>query len=286
MAPRVWLITGCSSGFGKEIAIQVLERGDKVIATARNVSRIAALRDAGAEVLDLDVSAGFKTIEETVKAAHDIYGRLDILVNNAAFVQEGAVEELSPEEVLSCFNTNVFGALNVVRAVGPYMRQQRSGIIANVSSMAGWIGIPGCGVYAATKAALSCISEALTHELAPFGITVTAIEPGYFRSNLLQLGNRNRPMNRLAHYDGTAAHETADHLDKVNNKQLGNVAKGCSVIIDVLTQSGTASGRDIPIRLPLGSDMIQCVGMKCRETLALLDEWKDIASSTAHDDVQ
>ncbi|EEP78943.1 conserved hypothetical protein [Uncinocarpus reesii 1704] len=222
MAPRVWLITGCSSGFGKELTLQVLKRGDKVIATARNAGRLTALKEAGADIVELDVSADFETIQKALKNSHGIYKRLDILVNNAAFVKEGTFEELSPGEVLESFNTNVFGAINVARAAIPYMREQKSGVIANVSSIAGWDPLPGCGLYSATKAALTCISETLTHELAPFGISVVSIEPGYFRSQLLNPGHRNQAENRLPHYEGTPARETADLLETVNNKQPGD----------------------------------------------------------------
>lgn len=166
------------------------------------------------------------------------------------------------------------------------MRDQKSGVIANFSSMVAWTVVPGGGVYNATKWAMSGLSETLSCELAPFGIRVTSIEPGFFRSNLLVLGHRKQPKKSIPEYDGTAAREAGDILKKIDYKQPGDIAKGSRVIIDVLTQSGSAAGRDIPVRLPLGPDAIKMIGEKCRETLKLLDEWKDILSATNHDDVQ
>lgn len=164
------------------------------------------------------------------------------------------------------------------------MREQRSGVIANFSSLGAWLGGPGCGIYCASKWAISGISESLTGELGPFGISVTSIEPGYFRSNLLSAGHRNRAQNLIADYDGTAARQYMDRLDAVDNKQPGDVAKGCSVIVDVLTQTGAAAGRPIPLRLVLGGDATTVVEEKCKSTLALLDEWRDVTTATDHND--
>lgn len=166
------------------------------------------------------------------------------------------------------------------------MRNQKSGVIANFSSIGGWQGDAGCGIYNSTKWAISGFSEALTHELAPFGISVISIEPGYFRSNFLNAGHRKHAERTISEYDGTPARRGRELLDQVNNRQPGDIIKGSRVIIDVLTQSWSATGRGIPIRLPLGPDAIEMIGNKCRETLKLLDEWKDIISMTNHDDVQ
>lgn len=189
----------------------------------------------------------------------------------------------SPEELYAAFNTNVFGAVNVVNAVAPYMRAQHSGIIANMSSMAGWEGGAGIGVYCSTKAAFAIISESFTAELAAFGIQVTAIEPGYFRTDLLESGNATVPKSPMKEYDGTPAHATVDRLAGISHQQDGDPVKGASVIIDVLTQSGVAAGRPIPLRLPVGPDSIVDIGNKCRSILALLEDWKDVVSSTNHD---
>ncbi|PGH36665.1 hypothetical protein GX50_00527 [[Emmonsia] crescens] len=286
MAPRVWLITGCTSGFGLELCIQALNRGDKVIATARDVSKLTALKDAGAATLGLDVTSGLPTLKQVAKAAHATYGRIDILINNAGYGTVGAIEETSEEDTQAIFNTNVFGALNIVRAFAPYLRAQGSGVIANISSIAAWIGTAGIGLYCGTKFALSGLSESLTFELAPFGVSVICIEPGYFRSKFLNSGHRTNPSNPLKEYDGTTARGEMDLLEKVNNNQPGDVVKGSSAIIDVLTQSGKAAGRPIPIRLVLGDDAQGYIVGKCEGTLALMSEWKEAATGTDHNDVK
>ncbi|KAL1998476.1 hypothetical protein VTN02DRAFT_6098 [Thermoascus thermophilus] len=288
MAPRVWFITGCSTGFGRELALQVLRRGDRVIATARKMSSLEELEAAGAKVLAVDVTAGLDALKQIAATAHGFYGRIDILVNNAGYVASGSLEEMTPEESFAQFNTNVFGLLNVNRAFLPFLRAQRSGVIANVSSIAAWTGSPGVGMYCASKWAVSGISETMAHELAEFGIKVTCIEPGQFRSNIFTASNRSEPdaTNVIPDYEGdTAARRGVRLMEDVNQKQAGDVAKGCRVIIDVLTQSGSAEGREIPVRLALGADAYGWIKGKCEETIKLLDEWKDVTTPTNHDDV-
>jgi len=175
----------------------------------------------------------------------------------------------------------VFGLLNVTRAFLPHFRNQRSGVIANFSSIGAWSGFAGGGLYTASKWAVSGFSETMSVELAEFGISVCCIEPGYFRSNFLNPGNRFIASGHIADYDGTASRASAALLDQVDSNQLGDIAKGAKVIVDVLTRK---EGKEIPVRLVLGSDAYQFVGDKCRATLKLLDEWKDVTTSTDHDD--
>ncbi|KAE8419896.1 hypothetical protein BDV36DRAFT_250572, partial [Aspergillus pseudocaelatus] len=193
MAPRVWLITGCSSGFGDAFARELLGRGEKVIATARNIQSIAGLADVGAQTLALDVAAPVDEINGVVQRALGIYGRIDVLLSNAGFVHTGGVEETKIEEDENVFRTNVFGPLSITRAVLPSMRSQRSGIIVFMSSMVAWTGSATMGTYASSKAAMSIYGEALRDEVAEFGIQVGVLEPGGFRSNLLGSKNMKGP---------------------------------------------------------------------------------------------
>lgn len=140
-------------------------------------------------------------------------------------------------------------------------------------------------MYCASKWAVSGISESMAHELSEFGIKVISIEPGYFRSKLLNNGNRFIIKNQMKEYDGTAARNGMKRLEAIDNKQPGDIVKGCSVIIDVLTQSGTATGKEIPKRLALGPDAYEFIKGKCEETITLLDEWKAVTTPTNHDDV-
>ncbi|KAF7554110.1 hypothetical protein G7046_g6912 [Stylonectria norvegica] len=281
----VWLITGTSSGFGHAIALEALRRGHKVIATARRASSIISLKDAGAATLELDVTAPEAVVDAKVKEAHDIYGRLTYIVNAAGYVLEGACEEASEKEVLAQFNTNVFGTIKVTRAAIPFLRAQPSSAIANFGSLASWVGGPAMGFYNASKWAVSGFSEAMTAELAPFNIRVTAVEPGFFRTSFLNSGNRNSTAVRLRDvYGGTGADEYRAVLDQQDNKQLGDVEKGAGVLVDVLTGTGVGEGREIPLRLLLGSDCLGVVREKCESTLKLLKEWETVSASTDHDD--
>jgi NAD(P)-dependent dehydrogenase (short-subunit alcohol dehydrogenase family) len=185
-----------------------------------------------------------------------------------------------PKETYDQFNTNVFGTLNVTRVITPYMREQHSGLIATFGSLGSWRSGPAFGLYAATKWACSAIGEGLRTELAPFGINALVIEPGYFRSNFLNADARIRSEKRIEAYDATAVGQVRRTLDQVNNNQPGDVARGCKVIVDVLTQDGVAKGKEIPLRLCLGSDIDATIRGKIQETEKLLDEWHDVIFST------
>jgi NAD(P)-dependent dehydrogenase (short-subunit alcohol dehydrogenase family) len=179
---KVWFITGSSRGFGRHWAEAALERGDKVVATARNPDSLSELVDAYGEAilpLQLDVTdraADFATITR----AHEHFGRLDVVINNAGYGLFGAVEEVSEEQARRQIDTNLLGALWVTQAALPYLREQRSGHIIQVSSIGGIVAFPGIGLYHASKWGLEGFSEALAGEVAPFGIHVTIIEPGGF----------------------------------------------------------------------------------------------------------
>jgi len=187
---------------------------------------------------------------------------------------------VSPQETYDIFNTNVFGTLNMTRAVLPFMRQQHSGIIANFGSLIGWYGVPAGALYGATKSTVSVISESLVPELAEFGITATVIEAGYFRTSIFNDGVKVSPALRMKEYEDTAVGQVRQMLNKMNEHQQGDVRKGAEVIVDVLTKSGVAKGKEIPMRLILGSDCQAGIRKKISDTLPLLDEWKVISEST------
>ncbi|MDI9634710.1 oxidoreductase [Kamptonema cortianum] len=181
---RTWFITGCSSGFGRLLVEHVAAAGHKVVATARKVESIQDLDDRFENVIacKLDVTAP-EEIQAAVNAATQKFGKIDVLVNNAGFGLMGTVEEISDAEAKYQFETNVFGVLNVLRAVLPSMRANKSGHILNISSIAGLTSNRGFGMYCATKHALEALSESLSQEVEPFGINVTIVEPGGFRTD-------------------------------------------------------------------------------------------------------
>src|ERR1700752_3619071 len=183
----VWFITGASRGFGLEITREALCRGDSVVATARNPQAVQdAIPDGGDRLLAVGLDVGvYEQVTRAVQAAIERFGRIDVLVNNAGRGLVGTVEETSDAEARALFDVNVFGLLAVTRAVLPYLRAARSGLVVNLSSVGGFVAWPGWGVYAATKFAVEALSEGMTHEVGPLGIKSVAIEPGPFRTNFL-----------------------------------------------------------------------------------------------------
>ena len=229
----------------------------------------------------LDVTHPLDHLTKIAKAAHAIYGHIDVLVNNAGHVLEGTVEEATPEETAQQFNMNVFGLLNVTRAFLPLLRVRQSGVIANISSIRAWDSLPAVGIYSASKAAVSILSDTLSYELAELGLEVCSVEPGSFRTNLLDSGsNRQTAKSTFQDYEGTVSRESGHALSEQNSKQPGDPVKAAKIIVEVLTKSGQAEGRKIQLRLVLGTDGFECVTKRCRDTTNLLMDWRDITVST------
>ncbi len=271
---RTWLITGASRGFGALIAEKALQAGDAVIATARKPADVTARLGAHPNLLAvrLDVTReeeAHQAVAEGIKR----FGRIDVLVNNAGFGVLGAVEETSAAETERLFATNVFGVLNVTRAVLPHMRQQRSGHVLNISSIGGYQAYMGWGVYGATKFAVEGISEALHQELAPLGIHATAIEPGFFRTDFLDEQSLVKTALELPDYDETVG-KVRRMAHDYNHAQPGNPAKLADALLALVNSPNP------PQRLPLGSDTVARIEAKNRLVEQELLAWKDVALST------
>ncbi|QKX53579.1 uncharacterized protein TRUGW13939_00658 [Talaromyces rugulosus] len=283
MASLVWLITGCSSGFGEQFVLQTLARGDKVIATGRNAStKLAHLQGTGATILDLDVTMPEAEIAAKIKEAHQVFGRIDMLVNNAGYLESGAVEELSLDRVQRSFETNYFGPLKVTRGVLPFMREQKFGTVAFVGSVGGWGAVPNSSAYAACKYALEGLTEALQSEFAALfsrDIQFIVFEPGYFRTEIFSSTNVVHLPSNIPEYQAFN-NATVQRQKGIYHNEKGDPAKGVARMIDTLTGSGMAEGKKLPPRLPLGSDSLQVVRAKCQATLKLCDEWEDLIVST------
>src|SRR5258707_10978382 len=202
---RTWFITGASRGFGALIAAEALAGGDHVVATGRDPRVVAAALGENDRliVLPLDVTDE-RQAHAAVSEATKRFGRIDVLVNNAGFGLLGAVEEATAGEIEHVYRTNVFGLLNVTRAVLPHMRAQRAGHVINISSVGGYRSGAGFGIYCSTKFAVEGLSEALAAALAPLGIKVTVVEPGYFRTDFLDARSLAVSSARIADYAGSA----------------------------------------------------------------------------------
>lgn len=280
MESPVWFITGASSGFGFEIAKEALARGHKVIATARNPSKISALSSSGADLLPLDVTANEASVTDTVNKAFALHGKVTHVINSAGYVLDGTVEEADAKEAFDQVNTNVLGTLKVCRAAAPHLRAQGFGVVVNIGSLGTWESCAAAGLYCATKAAVSNLTEAFRDELSPFGVDVCALEPGYFRTGFLNPGARIKAKVDLDAYQTGPAGNYKKLLNDADNHQPGDPVKGARVVVDVFTKSGVAGGREIPIRLVLGTDCLAAVRKKCQETLTLMDEWESITTTT------
>jgi NAD(P)-dependent dehydrogenase (short-subunit alcohol dehydrogenase family) len=271
---KTWFITGASRGFGLRIARLALERGDNVVATARRAEAVADALGANANLLALPLDVTDETQARAAAAAAVArFGQIDVLLNNAGFGLLGAVEEASANEVDRLYRTNVFGLLNVTRAILPHMRSRRSGRILNISSIGGYRGAAGFGVYSSTKFAVEGLSEALHAELAPLGIHVTVVEPGYFRTDFLDASSLSVSANGIADYNGTAGAVRTRAVD-LNHGQPGDPDRLARVLVDF------AEASDPPVRLPLGSDTVAVIEAKHASDAAILREWRAVSIST------
>ncbi|KAK4225944.1 putative oxidoreductase [Podospora fimiseda] len=277
--PRIWLITGCSSGFGLELAKIASSRGDKVLAASRNPNKVNTDSNPNISPVRLDHNEPLDFLKETAKSLFKIHGRIDIIVNNAAYVQTGTIEEAA-EETYAQFQSNLFGPLNLYRAFLPHLRQQGSGTLVTIGSMACWYTMKSCNLYNASKAALRWAALGLGQEVKPFGIKHCLIEPGFFRTSLLKPESNfssTTTSTRIEAYDGINA--KADAAFKAfDGSQLGNPVKGAEVIYEVVTSTGVTKGRHLPEFLPLGSDATEEIGKACRKTMDALEEWKEISA--------
>jgi NAD(P)-dependent dehydrogenase (short-subunit alcohol dehydrogenase family) len=271
----VWFITGASRGFGRELASSALAHGDQVVATARDPEKVTgALPEAGDSLLavPLDVTDPGQAAA-AVAAAVERFGRIDVLVNNAGYGLFGAVEEISAAEARTLFDTNVFGLLNVTRAALPVLRAQAAGRIINIGSSAGVAASPGRGLYGASKSAVEAITEALHGELAQFGIHVTVVEPGSFRTEFLTADSKHLADESIAAYASTVGQFRAA-VEASNGHQPGDPVKAVAAIRQL------AATAEPPLRLPLGSDCVSLVEGKLADVAEELSQWRELALST------
>lgn len=274
----VWFITGSSRGFGREITRAALAAGHQVVATARKAETVREqFPDAGDALLpvSLDVT-DHQSIRAAVGTAVERFGRIDVLVNNAGTGLLAAVEESDDVAVRAVYETNVFGPLAVQRAVLPVLRRQRSGHVINISSIVGFATAPGWGIYASTKFAVEGFTETLHTELAPLGIHVTLVEPGFFRTDFLDPASLHTGPDTIEDYAPTVGAMRAAAAS-LNHAQPGDPAKAARAIVEI------AAAPEPPLRLPLGADTLQAFDAKLDNFRKELDAWRHVALATDHD---
>ncbi|KWX66909.1 SDR family NAD(P)-dependent oxidoreductase [Mycobacterium sp. NAZ190054] len=275
--PATWLVTGTSRGLGAELVRQLLRRGDNVAATTRSAERLGAAL-AGVDTdrllpLEVDLTDA-AAVDDAVAATLDRFGRLDVVVNNAGYGFLGAVEETTEADIRQMLGVQVFGVWNVLRSAIPHLRSARKGHIINVSSILGLTAVPGWALYCAGKFALNGMTEALAAELAEFGIRVTIVEPGYFRTDFLTTDSLALPAAAGDAYP--AIREMTEQHLQLQGSQLGDPVKGAAAIIDVAV---TGQG---PLHQLLGSDAISFAQAKIDALSADVEAGRALALSTDH----
>ncbi len=273
MDQKVWLITGVSSGFGKELALAVMEQGDFVVGTFRKTEQaeVFNVENTGRGLgllLDVTDSQGVEAVFARIEQE---FGRLDVLVNNAGYGIVGAVEEASLAETRAVFETNVFGALQVTQRALPLMRRQRSGHIVQISSGSGIKATAGFGIYNASKFALEGFSEALADEVRPLGIHVIIVEPGPFRTRFAS-GSLVAAAREIGDYAATAG-AFRQRMAAIDGKQEGDPEKGAKAIIQAVHAA------EPPLRLPLGRLVLGNIQAKLDSVRKDLDNWRAVAEA-------
>jgi NAD(P)-dependent dehydrogenase (short-subunit alcohol dehydrogenase family) len=264
----VWLITGCSTGFGRELAKLVLARGWRAVVTARDPSKVADIAEGHGDralVLPLDVTQRAQ-IDDVVARTTQRFGAIDALVNNAGYGYLAAIEEGEDEAVRAMFEANVFGLIDMTKVVLPIMRTQRSGMIVNISSVGGIRGAPGIGYYNGTKFAVEGISEALALEVKPLGIDVLLVEPGPFRTNWAGESIK-QSATQIDAYAPTAG-ERRKQVAARNGRQAGDPVRGAQAIIDA------ALSDTPPLRLLLGKAALEFARKKIDAMRNDFDAWE------------
>ncbi|MEM6435823.1 MAG: oxidoreductase [Cyanobacteria bacterium P01_D01_bin.115] len=274
MTLRTWLITGSSSGFGRALAEAVLAHGDRLIATARRPETLATLVNQypdTSRAIALDVTNP-QQVQAAMQEAQAAFGQIDVVVNNAGYGLIGALEEVSDDQIRRNFETNLFGAIHVMRAVLPIMRAQGSGHIVNMSAIAGFTNELGFSIYGGAKFALEGVSEALRGEVAPFGINVTLVEPGPFRTEFIgrSLDRVEAPM---AIYEPTVG-KFLNFLNQIEGQQPGDPAKAANAIIRMV------EAENPPLRLVLGKYAYSKFRQKITDLTQELDAWESVGLAT------
>ena len=272
---KVWFVTGASKGLGLTLVKQLLNKGYNVAATSRSITDLENAVGKSESFLPLAVNiTDEKSVNDAISQTISLFGKIDVVVNNAGYGLVGALEELTDAEARANFDVNVFGSLNVIRSVMPHLRAQQSGHIFNISSIGGFTGnFPGFGIYCATKFAMQGFTESLGAEIKAFGVKATIVSPGYFRTNFLNPDSLSVPKNEIADYKAVRDVQNA-HQGDINGNQAGDPEKGAAAIITV------AEAAEAPMHLFLGQDAYDIAYQKMNDVKTDLENWKELSTST------
>jgi NAD(P)-dependent dehydrogenase (short-subunit alcohol dehydrogenase family) len=275
---KVWFITGAGRGMGIDIAQAALATGHAVAATGRNTEAVGVAVGEADDLLVVELDVTSRTsAEAAVQAAVDRFGRIDVLVNNAGNFHAGFFEELTPEQIEQQLTTSLVGPMNVARAVLPVMRKQRSGNVVTITSTAGIVGQEFCSAYAASKFGLEGWMESLRFEIEPFGIRTTIVEPGFFRTTLLEKESTTYAELSIEDYAERTA-RTRPAWEAMSGKQGGDPVKLAKALVTVVDQEQP------PLRWVAGADAVETVEGKAKELLAQVDAHRNLSTSLAFDE--
>ncbi|WZH49800.1 hypothetical protein QYS62_011013 [Fusarium acuminatum] len=289
MPQLVWLVTATTSGLGAAVVQNLTARGDRVIATGRGATkRLTHLQSDDVYLLDLDVTAPRAQIDEQIQKAWDVWGHIDVLLNNAGISAPKSIEEADDDFVRNVFDVNLFGTLHVTQSILPHFRARQSGTVAFIGAGVGWGPLPFLAHYAASKAALGAFVEGLAKEVSRFNIRCIIFEPGGFPSQLGQ--PREGSVEGFGKYKpaieayAPAFEEMMDvFISDIGPNVPGDISKLSERIVDCVKAEGIASERPEPVRVILGSDALRLIEQKCKEQLELCSNWEDVSLSTDRD---
>jgi len=268
---KVWYITGASKGIGRSLVEQLLLQGNKVAATSRQSSALSEITSENFLPLEVDLTDE-KSIAKSLEKTKKAFGKIDVIVNNAGYGIGGAIEELSEQEINENFNVNFFAVVKVIQQALPYLRNQRSGYIINISSIAGFAPGLGWSIYCAAKFAVTGLSEALANDLKPLGINVTAVLPGWFRTNFAKPDSIAFSKRQIDDYSFLrTAHQKMNEID---GKQLGNPDKVADTFIELV------NNQNPPALLFLGSDAYNRANDKITQLSQQIQQFKNLSAST------
>lgn len=273
---KVWFITGASKGMGLEIANAVLKKGDQVVGISRNLKEMihqVSPQNENFLPLQIDITND-ADVKTAIQTAIDTFGKIDVVVNNAGYYLVGSLEEISNEEFRNTIDVNLFGTVNVIRNVMPFLRRQQSGHIINIASNMGYIGYANTGSYNASKFAVIGLSEALAQETRQFNIKVTVIAPGMFRTNFMSDTTLASAKNKIAVYK---VEEHLKMLQSFNGNQPGNPKKLAKILVDITELPNP------PVHLPLGPDSYNSILEHRKNEAEELETWKRLSLSTNFD---
>ncbi|WP_367268616.1 SDR family NAD(P)-dependent oxidoreductase [uncultured Pedobacter sp.] len=271
---KVWFITGASKGLGLSLVHQLLRAGQAVAATSRNIDELKkAVNDETGKFLPLAVNlADEKSVEDAIQATIAKFDRIDVVINNAGYGIGGSIEELTDAETRNSFDVNVFGTINVIRKVSPHLRAQRAGHIINIASIAGIAGATGWAIYSAAKSAVIALSEVSAEDLKEFGVKVTVVAPGAFRTSFLTADSLVLAANPIAEYEEVRT--IHNKYLKMDGQQIGDPEKAAAAMISL------AGMPNPPVHLLLGKDAFQRANSKIESLTKEFNNWKAITIST------